>query len=55
MSKIVFLALPFLILAASASSCYRMPSEDDYSLLPSTNNPEMTRQRAEPVMPQMPM
>ncbi len=44
-----------LILAAVLNSCYPMPTEDDYSLLPSTNNPEMTRQRAESAMPQMAM
>jgi len=43
------------ILAVLLNSCYPMPTDDDYSLLPSTNNPEMTRQRAESVMPQMPI
>ncbi|MGK5594227.1 MAG: hypothetical protein ACSNEK_02585 [Parachlamydiaceae bacterium] len=24
------------------SSCYRMPTEDDYSLIPATNHPDIT-------------
>lgn len=40
------------VLATSLTGCYRMPSEDDYSLVPSTNNPTVTRQRAESPIPQ---
>lgn len=32
-----------LIVLATAASCYRMPTEDDYSLIPSTNNPDYCR------------
>ncbi len=55
MFKVFTAMLPLFLLAGLLNSCYPMPTEDDYSLLPSTNNPEMTRQRAESVMPQMPI
>lgn len=34
------------ILLCSLNSCYRMPTEDDYSLLPNVNNPDITREKA---------
>lgn len=38
----------FLIIGLSAfSSCYRMPTEDDYCMIPSTNNPDITHQMQE--------
>jgi hypothetical protein len=55
MFKVCATILPLFVLAAVLNSCYPMPTDDDYSLLPSTNNPEMTRQRAESAMPQMSM
>lgn len=40
------------LLACNAlTSCYRMPTDDDYSLVPSTNNPDTTRQRQDSLMP----
>jgi len=33
--------LPILLLG-SLASCYRMPTDDDYSLVPTTNNPSVT-------------
>jgi hypothetical protein len=35
-----------LFLASMLTSCYRMPEEDEYSLIPSTNNPTYTREKA---------
>jgi hypothetical protein len=34
------------------TGCYRMPTDDDYSLVPMTNNPTTTRQHADSPMPQ---
>ena len=35
-----------LILALTClTSCYRMPTEDDYCVVPTTNNPDVTRER----------
>jgi hypothetical protein len=39
MQKKINLTL-FTIAMILLSSCYRMPSEDDYSLIPMTNNPD---------------
>jgi|GEM_PF-1086985 len=32
-----------LIVLCSLSSCYRMPTDNDYSLVPNVNNPDVTR------------
>jgi len=50
--SIVSLAL-FLFIGAFTTSCYRMPGEDEYSLVPTTNNPSATRQRGEGLTPKM--
>jgi hypothetical protein len=34
--------LIFALLATTAA-CYRMPDENDYSLIPTTNNPDFTK------------
>ena len=31
-----------LAVAALFAACYRMPSDDDYCLIPATNNPSVT-------------
>ncbi|MFN4173524.1 MAG: hypothetical protein ACK4HV_00260 [Parachlamydiaceae bacterium] len=43
-----------LLLPLLATSCYRMPTEDDDCLIPATNNPRVTceKQAANPLMPQ---
>ncbi|MEC7840487.1 MAG: hypothetical protein VX777_10660 [Chlamydiota bacterium] len=33
------------------SGCYRMPTEDDYSLVPTTNNPVITRDSGGQLIP----
>ena len=37
----------------SLSSCYRMPNEDDYSVVPLTNNRDFTREGNSTLMPNM--
>lgn len=32
-----------LIILTSLTACYRMPTENDYSLIPNTNNRDLTR------------
>lgn len=39
------LLLCSLSLLFCATSCYRMPTEEDYSLIPLTNNPDYTREK----------
>lgn len=34
------------LILISATACYRMPTDDDYCLIPSTNNPDYTREKA---------
>lgn len=41
--KLVFLSLTIVLLQA----CYRMPTESDYSVIPTTNNPAVTNERTE--------
>lgn len=42
------------ILITAATSCYRMPTEDDYSVIPMTNNPDMQRADTnQTIMPSM--
>lgn len=45
--KLLFFGLALLLL----SSCYRMPGEEDYCLIPTTNNPSVTGQSAGTLMP----
>lgn len=52
MSKWIYSFCLLTLFATSLCSCYRMPTDDDYSLVPSTNNPTVTRQRAESPLPQ---
>lgn len=33
------------------TACYRMPSEYDYSVVPATNNPDLTREKRTLPMP----
>jgi hypothetical protein len=35
----------FLACAMSLAACYPMPTEDDYSTVPSLNNPDLTREK----------
>jgi hypothetical protein len=35
----------FLLCALNLVSCYPMPTEEDYSTVPSTNNPDLTREK----------
>lgn len=42
-----YLTLFLLTIVASSSlvSCYRMPREDEFSVVPSINNPDVTREK----------
>lgn len=47
--KISF-AITCLFLCVVMTSCYRMPTDEDYTLRPMTNNPEITKDKpASPV------
>jgi hypothetical protein len=37
--------LLILIVCSTLASCYRMPGEDDFSVIPATNNPSVTREK----------
>lgn len=34
-------------------SCYRMPTDDDFSVVPTTNNPALTNERSDHFVPGM--
>lgn len=46
MIRILLIALPFI-----CSSCYRMPTDDDYCLIPVTNNPSVTSAKGNSAIP----
>jgi hypothetical protein len=33
------------------TGCYRMPTENDFSVVPTTNNPAVTRERNDSMLP----
>ncbi len=43
-----------LVVLSTLTSCYRMPTNDDYSLIPATNNPDFTGKRNQGGMPSVP-
>lgn len=48
--------LCFLVAVTTLSAftgCYHMPTDEDYSLVPSTNNPQLTRQRQDSTTPKV--
>jgi hypothetical protein len=40
-----------LLLLVSFTSCYRMPTDEDYCVIPTTNNKSITREKAGPPIP----
>lgn len=52
--KKIFLKILSAILALSfLNSCYPMPTNDDYSIVPLTNNRDFTKEGASPLIPNM--
>lgn len=43
--------LACLLVLVTLTSCYRMPKENEYSLVPMTNNPDVTRDRGPGLVP----
>jgi hypothetical protein len=43
----------FLVIALLALTGCHMPGEDDYSTIPATNNPAITREKSEGMLPGM--
>lgn len=33
------------LISLTCTACYRMPNEDEYSVVPTTNNPSVTREK----------
>jgi hypothetical protein len=54
MFKTICYSLLFITASSSFCGCYRMPSEDDYSLVPTTNNAGIQKHRQDnSLMPKM--
>lgn len=49
--KPVQMLLVFAALLLLCVGCYRMPTDDDCSLVPTTNNPDVTRDRGSSLVP----
>ena len=45
MKKTSLIKIALLICLFTLTSCYRMPEEDEFSVVPSTNNPDLTREK----------
>ncbi len=43
--KAIIRSLIFISMASCLSGCYPMPTENDYSTIPGTNNPDITRHK----------
>lgn len=43
-----------IALISCTTGCYHMPTEDDYCVLPMTNNPHFQRKSDNPMAPGMP-
>lgn len=44
-------AYAVLLMAFLLTGCYRMPTEDEYSVIPRTNNPDIIREKVNPLAP----
>jgi len=53
MTKIYYKIAISLLATTLFTACYRMPSEDDYSVVPSTNNPDITNAKSESCLPNL--
>jgi hypothetical protein len=51
MNRTILLIL--VVTALSCTSCYRMPGEDEFCLVPATNNPSVTHEKAQGPIPQL--
>ena len=47
----IFNILAFVGISYLLLGCYRMPAEDEYSLVPTTNNPAVTYQKNDSLLP----
>jgi hypothetical protein len=41
----------YLFLTVALTSCYRMPTDDDFSVVPTTNNPALTCDKNDSLIP----
>ncbi len=49
--KITGIVYAALLMAFLLTGCYRMPTEDEYSVIPRTNNPDIIREKVNPLAP----
>ncbi len=47
----LFLLILNICLLATSTSCYKMPTEYDYCVVPTTNNRDVTRERPQSPVP----
>lgn len=53
MVKLKLFLLAMAVFGIGASSCYRMPTDDDFCLVPATNNPAVTHEKSQGPIPQL--
>ncbi len=49
--RLAFVALFVCLSSMCLTSCYRMPTENDFSVVPTTNNPALTCEKNNSVIP----
>lgn len=54
MTSLKYLFVLSVCFAACLTSCYRMPGEDEFSVVPTTNNPSVTCEKSTGLMPSVP-
>lgn len=50
--NVMLRTITFFALLCILTACYKMPTEDDYSVIPTTNNPDVTRDCGTQMLPQ---
>lgn len=52
--KYIQIVFSLIVFGTLLTGCYRMPAEDEYSVVPTTNNPNVTNQKkVDHVLPDM--
>ena len=51
MKKLLIKSFFTALLLTSLAGCYPMPTEDDFSVVPTTNNPDVTRDTGDSLLP----
>jgi hypothetical protein len=51
MLRILKTLMALIFIANMLTACYRMPADNEFSLVPTTNNPDITGDRGNSILP----